>query len=123
MPRSRSFCLAALAGLICLGASNEANAQSPSMHWGDDLRRISVAECVRRAKESLSNRGFSVTAMTRPVAGTSGNVTVLVGCFRTSTAGHVPQRFRSTYILVAAASPDSATAERTRNEVRIDVMR
>ena len=97
-----------------LAGVSQASAQAPSMHWGSDTRPIAASECIRRAQEIIGVKGFQVTTAGPTVHGQGPNVAVLVECVS------IPQ---GTYILVVGASPDSEIAERTRNEVRIAVMR
>ena len=85
------------------------------MHWGSDTRPIGADECLRRAEEIIGVKGFQVIKARNAVAGQGPDVVVLVEC--TPIA-------QGTDILVVATSPaNTPTAERTRNEVRIAVMR
>ena len=108
------FQLVVPAAIIGLAIAAEARAETPGLQWGFDFRPINTAECVRRAQEIIAVMGFQVTTDGELVAGSGPNVAVLVDC------PSVPQ---GVHILVVGASPDSTLAERTRNEVRIAVMR
>jgi hypothetical protein len=113
--RTRLFAFLAITGsIVALAGVTGAKAQTPIMHWGFDTRPVSVGECLRRAKEIIGVKGFQVTPVGNTVHGGGPNVAVLVECVGLGAR---------TNILVVAASPNSTLAERTRNEVRIAVMR
>jgi len=75
---------------------------------------MSQPECVRRAQWAMGEKGLRVVAANNSaVAGSGGNVSVLVTC-----KADGPE----TFITVVGASPDSGAAERGRNDIRSLVM-
>jgi hypothetical protein len=106
--------VATIGSAVGLGSAGAAGAQALGIHWGEDSRPIAADECARRAKEIIGVKGFSVTTAGTSVEGSGPGVVVLVDCVTVQQGAH---------ILVVAVSPDGTLAERTRNEVRIAVMR
>jgi|1186.fasta_scaffold1119596_2 hypothetical protein len=101
-------------GVVTVLATTEATAQSPMLHWGWDSRTMSQPECVRRAQWAMGEKGLRVVAANNSaVAGSGGNVSVLVTCKAEGS---------ETFITVVGASPDSGAAERGRNDIRSLVM-
>jgi hypothetical protein len=82
----------------------------PQLHWGADTRPKSQQACVRDAAVAMARSGLQASVNgTALVWGRSNQAAVLVSCVPIPTG---------VSIMVAAASDDSALAERLRNAVR-----
>jgi len=81
----------------------------PALHWGTDTRPLGVEDCVSRAASAVKAKNLSPTQGNGYVFGTGPSITTLVTC--TAVEGGV-------YVVVVAASPQSAMAERYRNDIR-----
>src|SRR5215471_3064255 len=94
--------------------SSFAWAQAPAMHMGSDWRTMSIWDCKNKAAQAMQdNENFLHTDRSGDQTwGYNEKTIVLVSCVSMG---------KSVYILVAAASQDSAEAERIRNSVRSHV--
>lgn len=80
-----------------------------AMHWGNDSRPKSVAQCVASARLAMSQLNLRESVSGPIVWGTTNDVIAFVDC---APGG------RGAYMHVVAASADSGLAEHYRNEIR-----
>ena len=96
----------------CFCIADAAFAAAPAIHVGDDFRAKSLGCCLgdaRYAMEKNKAGRLNSSQSGNVIFGTGENVSVVVICEAVNGGVRIP---------VVAASMDSATAERYRNEVR-----
>lgn len=88
----------------------------PVMQWGSMELTTSVNNCLGRTKKAFYDAAVQHSQTTgRQMYGEKGDASVLVSCSPLAN-GH-------SYLLVAATSNDSGSAERLRNDIRARIAR